>query len=292
MPDGYVSAGKGGEPMSQRRTGLLPSNLDTLKRLRDEGVICYASDHPILKAAKFDSDAITEEMDCRHFFTVEDQNGTNMCVGGSGAMALGGAYAKEGFDVRFCPSAVYAPICGGRDGGANMADCFEALKNYGAWPAGFGGIDQFDWRAGYRTKFWKSSNSGYAVEAAKYKIVEGVFCETLEEWLAGIQSGGWAGQFGIGALGRHFPSGLVLPFGSSLDSFDGTGINHAQACTGGLRKHPTKGHVEIQGANPWGEGWGDGGFYWCDPYDWLDPESHRGQELWLCRATTLPEAAT
>lgn len=272
-----------------RHTGLILTPPDTIKRLRDDGVICFACDHPELKAAKWDPDAIGEELDCRHQFTIEDQNGTNMCTGGSGAMALGGAYAKQGFTVRICPSAVYAPLCGGRDEGANMGECFEALKEYGAWPAGFQDIDQFDWRAGYRTKFWKNSSSVYAVEAAKYRIEEGVFCETLEQWLGGIQAGGWAGQYGIGALGRNFPSGLVLPFGGSLKKFDGTGINHAQAATGGLRRNPDTGTPETQGANPWGTDWGDGGFYWCDPFDWLDPDSHRGQELWLVRSASLPK---
>jgi len=272
--------------MSERRTGLLPTPQDTLKRLHDAGVFIYSDEHPLLRSARFNADDV-QELDCRHFFTIEDQNGTNMCTAGSGGQTLGGAFAKEGFKVRFCPAAIYAPICGGQDQGANMGDCLEALTKYGAWPEGFKGIAQFDWKSGYRTKFWQKPESEYAVEAVKYRIIESVFCRTLDPWLAGIQSGGWAGQFGIGALGRSFPSGLVLPFNGSLKKFDGTSINHAQTCTGGMRKHPTEGHVEIQGANPWGTDWGDKGFYWLDPVDWLDPASHRYQELWLCRSTTL-----
>jgi len=272
--------------MIERKTGWIPSPRETIERLRSEGIVTLAHEHHLLKAAKPKADF--EDTDYRHFFTVEDQNGTNMCTAGSGAQTLGGTFAKEGFNVRICPSSVYAPICGGRDQGANMADCLEALTKYGAWPAGFKGIDQFDWRSGYKTKFWLNPSSEYAIEAAKYRITESIFCETLDEWLAGLQVGGWSGQFGIGALGRNFPSGLVLPLGGSLAAFDGTGINHAQTATGGTRHHPKRGHREIQGCNPWGPEWGDGGFYWCDPVDWLDPDTHDGQELWLCRSTTIP----
>ncbi len=273
--------------MSERKTGLLPTPKETLERLRSEGVIKYAHEHDLLRAAKPKEEF--EALDCRDFFTIEDQDGTNMCTAGSGAQTLGGTFAKQGFKIRICPSAVYAPICGGADQGANMGDCLEALTKYGAWSAGFKGIDQFDWYSGYRTKFWRKPSSEYAIEAAKYRIVESIYCETLDEWLAGLQSGAWAGQFGIGALGRNFPSDLVLPPNGSLKSFDGTTINHAQTATGGMRRHPTKGHIEIQGANPWGTEWGDGGFYWLDPVDWLDPATHVYQELWLCRAATIPD---
>lgn len=261
-------------------TGWLPSPAESIARLHGEGILQFSHEHPKLKLAK--GEVEWQEIDCRHFFTVENQGSSSMCVGGSGAMALGGAFRKEGFNVRFCPAAVYAPICGGSDNGASMSECLEALTKYGAWLAGFNGIAQFDWRAAYRTKFWQNPTSTEGMEAAKYRIIESVFCDTLDEWLRGIKSGSWAGQFGVGA-GRAYDTDS----NGSLPRCDGVGINHANMATGGMRKS-AKGVWEIEAANPWGTDWGVGGFYYCDPYDWIDPAKHRSQELWLVRATTLP----
>jgi hypothetical protein len=268
-----------------RHLGLLPTPAATLARMHAAKRMCFS--HDARKLLKRAADRNTwVESDCRHFFkNVEDQGSTNMCVGGSGAMALTGVFAKNGFtDVRICPAAVYAPICGGRDQGASMGDCLEALQQYGAWRAGFEDIDLFDWRTAYRTKFWTKPTSAEAVEALRYRITEAVFCSTLEDFLSGLQDGQWTGQFGVGA-GNAFE---VTGSDGSLDKYDGTRVNHAQTATGGMRKNPKTGVWQIQGLNPWGASWGDGGFYWADADDWLDIS---GQELWLVRSATLPEPA-
>ena len=264
----------------ERFCGLLPSPAATIARMHREGTIVFASDHPRLKAARPGADF--EDRDCSHFWKYRhDQDGTSECVGHSGAHAISTAFAKEGFDIDINPVAVYAPICGGSDNGANMADALDSLQKYGAFPMGYGGISDTDWRTAYRTKFWQHPQESAGVEAAKYKIIEAVFFgDDVDAWLAALDTGFWSGQFGLGA-GRNFEPDES----GSLPPWDRTGINHALFATGGMRHHPKTGKREVEAGNSWGD-WGPlNGLFYFDPYDWLP---HSGQELWTCRSTTIP----
>lgn len=262
----------------ERFLGLRPSPAATIARMHKEKKIVFASDHPQLKAARPGADF--EERDCSHFWKYRhDQDGTSECVGHSGAHAISTAFAKEGFDVDINPVAVYAPICGGRDNGANMADALESLQKYGAFPMGYGGIEDTDWRSAYRTKFWQDPQSEAGKEAARYKILEAVFFgDDVDGWLGALDQGGWSGQFGMGA-GRSFEPDRdgILP------SWDGTGINHALFATGGMKHHPKTGKRLVEAGNSWGD-WGLNGIFYFDPEDWLP---RGGQELWIVRSTTL-----
>ena len=204
-----------------------------------------------------------------------------MCTGVSGAQTLSTTYGKQGFKVKISAAAVYAPICGGQDSGANIGECLEALQKYGAFPQDYKGISDTDWRAAYKTKFWQNPDSEAAKEAAKYKIEEAVFCGSdIDKFVDGIKSGAWCGQFGVGA-GRAFNPGSD----GWLPRFDGTGVNHAQFATGGMKKNPSTGKWGIQAGNTWGN-WGPlNGLYYMDPFEWLDA---RGQELWLQRSASIP----
>src|SRR3989304_5434713 len=113
------------------------------------------------------------------------------------------------------------------------------------------GIADTDWYAAYRTRFWEVPTSEYAIEAAKYKISEAVFCGSdIDTFAQGIQSGAWAGQYGVGAGNAFDPL-----YDGSLPGSDGTGINHAQTATGGWRMSLRSGKLELQGASTWGD-WG------------------------------------
>jgi len=241
-----------------------------------EGTLVFSRDHTKL-ARKPQADWV--ESTCEHFWKYRhNQSTTSECVGHSGSHAISTAFAKEGFDIDINPVAVYAPICGGSDNGAQMSDALESLQKYGAFPMGFGGISDTDWRAAYRTKFWQNPDSAAGQEAARYKILEAVFCgDDVDAFLDGLQSGQWCGQFGMGA-GRNFDPDSD----GWLPRYDRTGINHALFATGGMKKHPRTGVWGVEGGNSWGD-WGLNGVFYFDPHDWLP---HGGQELWLVRSTT------
>lgn len=262
-----------------RGLGLLPTPADTIARLHGTGKLMFSHEHDDLKVAVPESEWV--ESDCSHFFKHrKDQKSTSMCVGASGAHAKIGTYAKQGFDIDLSPASIYAPICGGSDNGANLGDCYEALLKYGALPSGYAGIGDFDWKAAYRLKFWTSPQSDAGQEAAKHLLLEGVLCSSLDQFLSGLQTGQWCGQFGLG-VGRNFTPDT----NGWLPRCDGTRINHALAATGGMAKHPKTGKWGIQGLNSWGD-WGPlNGIFFCEAEGWLD---RPGQELWLERASLLP----
>jgi len=274
MPETVVIGGV------ERGLGWQPSLAATIARLHREKKLSFSHDHPKLAARAPQAD--WAESSCEHFWKYrKNQASTSMCVGGSGAHVLSTSFAKAGFDVDISPAAIYAPICGGSDNGANMADALEAMQKYGAFPSGFAGIGDFDWRMAYRSKFWQEPQSSIGQGAAKYKILEAVFCgDDVDAFLDGLQSGQWCGQFGMGA-GRNFETDAD----GWLPSWDRTGINHALFATGGMKKHPRNGTWGIEGGNSWGGDWGLNGVFWFDPADWLP---HNGQELWLCRSATIP----
>jgi hypothetical protein len=161
-----------------------------------------------------------------------------------------------------------------------MGDCLVAMQQYGVFLSGSDGIDDLDWKSAYRSKFWKSPGSALGKEANQHRILEAVFCSSLDDFLQGLQSGLWSGQFGMG-VGRNFepePNGW-------MPKCDGAGIDHALCALGGMAKHPKTGSWGIQGGNSWGD-WGPlNGVFWCEAEDWLDRD---GQELWLVRSTTFP----
>ena len=260
----------------ERHLGLLPTPLETIARMSDSGLLVLP--HRLKAKPKADF----EDVSCAHFWKYrKDQSSTSMCTGFSAAHVTSTAYAKAGFDIDISPAAIYAPICGGRDGGASMGDALEALQKYGAFRSGYKGIGDHDWRTAYRTKFWQSSTSEVAIEAGKLRILESAFLGAdVDPWLAHLDSGEWSGPVGMGAGNNFEPDD-----NGSLPAWNGTGINHALFATGGMRHHPKKGHREVEGGNSW-RNWGSlNGLFYFDPYDWL---RHRGQELWLVRALTIP----
>lgn len=262
----------------ERHLGWRQTPPATISRMHREGSMRFYHERQRRSVAKPQADWV--ESDCSHFWTIrKDQDGRSMCVGFSGVHAMQVAYAKEGFlGIDLSPAAAYAPICGGSDNGASIGDCLEALKKYGAFPSGEGGIEDLDWRGGYRSKFWRDATSTLGKAAAKYRIDEALLCESLDEFLAGLQSGQWSGQFGLGA-GSNFDTDAD----GWLPRCDGTSINHALCALGGMKRHPKTGNWGIQGANSWAD-WGQNGVFWCEAEDWLDRPY---QELWLIRSTTL-----
>jgi len=264
----------------ERFLGWKQTPAATIARMYRDNTLVFSRDHAKLFAARKPK-ADWSESTCEHFWKYrKDQGSTSMCVAASGVHAFSVAFAKEGFDVDISPAAVYAPICGGSDNGASMGDALESLQKYGAFPSGFNGIGDFNWRAAYGTKFWKDLSSATGQEAAKYKILEAVFYgDDVDAWLDGLQSGQWTGQFGMGA-GRNFETDSD----GWLPSWDGTPINHGLCALGGMKKHPRIGKWGVEGGNSW-KNWGLDGLFYFDPYLWLP---HSGQELWLARSTSIP----
>ena len=263
-----------------RHLGWLPTPAATIARMHREGTLTFSHEHPVLKAARPRAERAVSS--CRHFFPKrKSQASTNMCAAFGSAHAMIGTFAKQGFGyINICPASIYAPICGGRDQGASGGDAFEALRKYGCFLSGFQNIDDWDWSAAYRTKFWQNPQSEVGTEAAKYLLLEGIFCgDDVDTWLDGLESGQWAGTFCLGA-GSNFrtdENGWLPARGPT------TGINHLLCATGGIGKNPKNGEYGPEGLNSWSD-WGDDQFFYCGE-NWLRVG---GQELWLARGTLLP----
>ena len=262
-----------------RCTGWKPTPPDTITRLRDEGKIVLASEHPALKAGP-KADWI--EADCSHFWTKRlDQDGQGACVGFSAAHALQVALAKEGFaDLHISPAAIYGAINGGYDDGANVGDSADLLTKHGAFLDGTEGIGDLDWKKVWKSKWWQNPSSSLAVAAARYVVLEFVLCETIDEFTAALKTGQWTGQHCMGA-GNNFDTDA----NGFLPKCDGTPINHALCTLGGAKQNPKTGEWCLQGANSWSD-WGLNQVFYFG-LDWLDMPR---QEMWLIRSTTLPEA--
>jgi hypothetical protein len=257
-------------------TGLLPTPAATIVRMHRKGRLKFAHDTPLMRATPR---AEYEESDCRHFFkNVKDQDGQSSCTGFSASSAMNGAFAKQGFDINVSAASIYCQINGGSDNGANVGDALDALQEVGCTQVGWNDIGDLDWKAAYKIR----KSDAFKEEAKKFKAVEAVFCGSdVDAFMDGLATGMWAGQMCLGA-GSNFDtdSNGWLP-----TSGPRSGINHALTATGGIGRHPKTGEYGPQGLNPWGSEWGDGGFFYCG-LNWL---RQPGQELWLCRATTLPE---
>jgi hypothetical protein len=258
----------------ERYTGWHPTPASTLSRMHRDGRMRFSHDRATPCGEWCESS-------CEHFWKYrDDQDSQSSCVGFSAAHAASITFAKQGFDVHVSPAALYAQINGGSDNGANCGDCLDALQAVGAFPSGFLSIGDLDWKKAYRTKFWQNPDSELAKEAARYRALEVVLCTSVADFLDGLQTGLWAGQFCLGA-GRNFETD---GFGF-LPAYDGTTVNHALCATGGMRKNPKNGKWGVEGANSWSD-WGlDGSGLFYVTEDWLDVPY---QEMWLLRATTLP----
>lgn len=257
-------------------TGLLPTPAETIARMHARGRLTFAHEHPLLRNSHR---AEFEPVSCRHFFTiVKNQGSQSSCTGFSASSAMNGALAKQGFACNVSAASIYAQINGGRDAGANVGDALNALQEVGCTPVGWDGIGDHDWTAAYRIR----RSAKFLTEAKKIKIIEAVFCgRDVDAFMAGLASGLWAGQMCLGA-GSNFntDSNGWLP-----TSGPKAGINHALTATGGIGQHPKTGEFGPEGFNSWGSGWGNQGFFYVTP-KWL---RQPGQELWLCRATTIPD---
>ena len=264
-----------------RSLGLIPTPPSTIARMHREGSLKFSHDHPHLASTRV-PESTWVESDCAHFWKYRKyQSSQSACVGFSGSHAMDIGYAKMGFDLNTSPAAIYSMINGGRDAGASMGDCLEALQKYGVFLSGSHDITDLDWKTAYRTRFWSNPSSSLGMEAMQHRVVESVFCSSLDDFLNGLQTGQWSGQFGLG-VGNNFEPDA----NGWLPPWDGAGINHALCATGGMKKNPKTGKWGIQGANSWGD-WGPfNGIFWCEAENWLD---RSGQELWLLRSATVFE---
>lgn len=265
----------------ERGLGFIPSTAAAMARLIQSGVVRLNSSR--LLSARSTTDF--EDVSCAHQWTYrKDQGSTSMCTAFSGSHVMDMALKKMGFGVNTSPASLYGPICGGRDGGAMIADAADILFKVGVFESGFGGLSDWDWRAVYRSRFWVDPTSAFYLNAQKHCLLEWVFLgDDVDAFVNAILSNSWVGQFALGV--RRNSANFTPDRNGSLPKCDGSGLNHALFATGGYRHNPETGDLELEGGNSWGTGWGLDGLFYFDPWDWLD---HWGQELWICRTPTVP----
>jgi hypothetical protein len=210
-----------------------------------------------------------QEIDSEQFIDhILNQSNQSACVAFSGVQSMMIARAREGLPyVELSAGSLYCQINGGRDDGASIGDALTALQQVGVCKAST--IPQLGWKQAARDSSWHK-------EAADYKVIEALTCETVEEYLSGIVCG-WTGNFGIG-VGNKFDTDAD----GFLPRCDGSGINHS-VCGCGLKKKGSEWFVIM--ANSWDVTWGKKGMCYVG-LDWLRQPY---QDLFLIRTTTMTQ---
>jgi hypothetical protein len=173
-----------------------------------------------------------------------DQNGTNECCPHAGVAAVEMAYARAGIPCpKLSPAFTYRWINGGRDAGAAIPDCLEALQKQGACPESVYG-SQLDWR--------RKLTPEMTAAALDRRVLEAYYCDTFEAQASALTRG-FVVVYGL-YVGNNFSVGS----NGWVGEYRGGGGGHALLAVG-LARHPTTGKWGLVTLNSWGEGWGQRG---------------------------------
>lgn len=173
-----------------------------------------------------------------------DQDGTSECCPHAGIAAVEVAYARVGIPCpALSPAFTYRWINGGRDSGAAIPDCLEALQKYGACPESVYG-SQLDWRRRLAPEM--------TAAALDRRVLEAYYCDTFEAQASALTRG-FVVVYGL-YVGGNFSTGSD----GWVGEYRGGGGGHALLALG-LAKHPQTGKWGLVTLNSWGESWGQKG---------------------------------